>query len=66
MHLTGVVVERRHDVMKGDQPIRCDKRRIEVEVVLHPFVGVISVDPQEVDRATVEDLHQLFQRRWRV
>lgn len=57
MHLTGGVVERRYDVMKSDQPMLRDERRIEVEVLFHPFIGVISIDEQEVDSATAQYLH---------
>lgn len=57
MHLTGGVVECRYDVMKRDQPMRRDERRIEVEVLFHPFIGVIPIDEQEVDSATAQYLH---------
>jgi len=47
-----------NDVVKGNQAV--NKRGVELEVSLRTRVGVIAVDEEKVDGATVEDLlHQL-------
>ena len=60
-HLSGFIIS--GHVVKRYQSARPDKRRIHLPVPLHPFIGVVAIDKQEVNGSSAEQRLEVFERR---